>query len=191
MSVLVDNNTRLVVRGITGRRRILTRSCMEYGTNVVAGVTPGKGGQMFEGKVPVFDTVWEARQQAGCNVSVIFVPPRARRMEFSKRSMPVWNFVICITEGIPVMDMMRESANGWRFTPSYWAELPGNHHAGRLQDRDHARLHSQTRKRRRCLSAPEHLPTKQSGSSLRVGTANQPASASAAIRSAGCHISMR
>src|SRR2546423_10287160 len=75
MSVLVDKNTRLVVQGITGSAGgFHARQCMEYGTNVVAGVTPGKGGQMFGGKVPVFATVWEARQQTGCNVSVIFVP---------------------------------------------------------------------------------------------------------------------
>jgi len=64
MSVLVDKNTRLVVQGITGSAGAFhTRQCMDYGTNVVAGVTPGKGGQMFDGKVPVFDTVWEARQK--------------------------------------------------------------------------------------------------------------------------------
>ena len=63
MSVLVDNNTRLVVQGITGSAGAFhTRQCMDYGTNVVAGVTPGKGGQMFDSKVPVFDTVWDARQ---------------------------------------------------------------------------------------------------------------------------------
>src|ERR1700746_4143934 len=75
MSILVDKSTRLVVQGITGSAGAFhTRQCMDYGTNVVAGVTPGKGGQMFYEKVPVFDTVWEARQQTGCNVSVIFVP---------------------------------------------------------------------------------------------------------------------
>src|SRR3979411_1094214 len=75
MAVLVDKDTRLVVQGITGSAGgFHARSCMEYGTNVVAGVTPGKGGQVFDGKVPVFDTVWEARQETGCNVSVIFVP---------------------------------------------------------------------------------------------------------------------
>src|SRR5438045_6672934 len=75
MSVRGDRKTRLLVQGITGGvGGFHARQCMEYGTNVVAGVTPGKGGQMFDGKVPVFDTVWEARQETGCNVSVIFVP---------------------------------------------------------------------------------------------------------------------
>src|SRR4026207_2160141 len=75
MSVLVDKNTRLVVQGITGSAGAFhTRQCMEYGTNVVAGVTPGKGGQKFDDEVPVFDTVAEARRETGCNVSMIFVP---------------------------------------------------------------------------------------------------------------------
>ena len=78
MSVLVDKNTRLVVQGITGSAGAFhTRQCMDYGTNVVAGVTPGKGGQMFDGKVPVFDTAWEARHETGCNASMVFVPAPA------------------------------------------------------------------------------------------------------------------
>ena len=77
MSILVDKNTRLLVQGITGSSGAFhANGCMEYGTNVVAGVTPGKGGLMFEGKVPVFDTVYEARQQTGCNATMIFVPAR-------------------------------------------------------------------------------------------------------------------
>ena len=86
MSVLVDKNTRLVVQGITGTAGAFhTRQCIEYGTNVVAGVTPGKGGQIFDGEVPVFDTVWEARQKTGCNASMVFVP--APPIQSSKRSM--------------------------------------------------------------------------------------------------------
>src|SRR5205823_6986909 len=75
VSILVDKNTRLLVQGITGSAGAFhTRQCIEYGTNVVAGVTPGKGGQMFDDKIPVFDTVWEAKQKTNCNVSMIFVP---------------------------------------------------------------------------------------------------------------------
>ncbi len=93
MSVLVDKNTRLVVQGITGSAGAFhTRQCMDYGTNVVAGVTPGKGGQMFDEKVPVFDTVWEARQKT---------------LEAVDAEVEL---VVCITEGIPVMDMMRVKA---------------------------------------------------------------------------------
>src|SRR5438132_1987923 len=110
MSVLVDKNTRLVVQGITGSAGAFhTRQCMEYGTNVVAGVTPGKGGQIFDEKVPVFDTVWEARQ-TGCNVSVIFVPAPAAADGILEAVDAGLDLVICITEGIPVMDMMRVKA---------------------------------------------------------------------------------
>jgi succinyl-CoA synthetase alpha subunit len=111
MSVLVDKNTRLLVQGITGSvGGFHARQCMEYGTNVVAGVTPGKGGQMFDGKVPVFDTVWEARQKTNCNVSVIFVPAAGAADSILEAVDAGVELVICITEGIPVMDMMRVKA---------------------------------------------------------------------------------
>src|SRR6476619_6569727 len=111
MSVLVDNNTRLVVQGITGKiGGFHARECMEYGTKVVAGVTPGKGGQIFEGKVQVFDTVSEARQQTDCNVSVIFVPAASAADGILEAIDAGIELVICITEGIPVMDMMRVKA---------------------------------------------------------------------------------
>src|SRR5207237_7315392 len=111
MSVLVDKNTRLVVQGITGSAGAFhTEQCIEYGTNVVAGVTPGKGGQMFDGKVPVFDTVWEARQKTNCNVSVIFVPAPGAADSILEAVDAGVELVICITEGIPAMDMMRVKA---------------------------------------------------------------------------------
>ncbi|PYL85724.1 MAG: succinate--CoA ligase subunit alpha [Verrucomicrobia bacterium] len=111
MSVLVDKNTRLLVQGITGSAGAFhTRQCIEYGTNVVAGVTPGKGGQMFDGKVPVFDTVWEARQTTNCNVSMIFVPAAAAADSILEAVGAGVELVVCITEGIPVMDMMRVKA---------------------------------------------------------------------------------
>src|SRR6476469_634592 len=111
MAVLVDKNTRLVVQGITGSAGgFHARQCMEYGTNVVAGVTPGKGGQKFDGKVPVFDTVWEARQETGCNVSVIFVPAAGAADGILEAVDAGVELVICITEGIPVIDMMRVKA---------------------------------------------------------------------------------
>jgi succinyl-CoA synthetase alpha subunit len=80
---------------------------MEYGTNVVAGVTPGKGGQLFDGKVPVFDTVYEARQQTGCNATIIFVPAPFAGDAILEAADAGVELVVCITEGIPVMDMMR------------------------------------------------------------------------------------
>src|SRR5882757_1520885 len=108
MSVLVDKNTRLVVQGITGTAGgFHTRQCMEYGTKVVAGVTPGKGGQMFDEKIPVFDTVWEARQKTGCNASMVFVPAPAAADSILEAADAGVEVIVCITEGIPVMDMMR------------------------------------------------------------------------------------
>src|SRR2546421_2429607 len=111
MSVLVDKNTRLVVQGITGSAGAFhTRQCIEYGTNVVAGVTPGKGGQKFDDKIPVFDTVWEAKQKTNCNVSMIFVPAAFAADSILEAVDADVDLVVCITEGIPVMDMMRVKA---------------------------------------------------------------------------------
>src|SRR6476619_2984048 len=111
MAVLVDKNTRLVVQGITGSAGgFHARPCMEYGTKVVAGVTPVKGGQKCDDKVPVVDTVWEARQQTGCNVSVIFVPAAGAADVILEAVDAGVELVVCITEGIQVMDMMRVKA---------------------------------------------------------------------------------
>jgi succinyl-CoA synthetase alpha subunit len=108
MSILVDKNTRLLVQGITGSSGAFhANGCMEYGTNVVAGVTPGKGGLLFEGKVPVFDTVYEARQQTGCNATMIFVPAAFAADAILEAADAGVELIVCITEGIPVMDMMR------------------------------------------------------------------------------------
>ena len=107
MSVLVDKSTRLVVQGLTGKEGTFhTQQMVEYGTNVVAGVTPGKGGTTHEG-IPVFNTVAEAIKQAGANASVIYVPPSFAAdavMEAADAGIPV---VVCITEGIPTLDMVK------------------------------------------------------------------------------------
>jgi len=111
MSVLVDKDTRLLVQGITGSAGAFhTRQCIEYGTDVVAGVTPGKGGQMFNETIPVFDTVWEAKQKTNCNVSMIFVPAAFAADSILEAVDADLDLVVCITEGIPVMDMMRVKA---------------------------------------------------------------------------------
>jgi succinyl-CoA synthetase alpha subunit len=108
MSVLVDKNTRLVVQGITGKSGAFhTRNCMEYGTNVVAGVTPARGGEKFDDKVPIFDTVHEARQATGCNATMIFVPPEFAADAILEAADAGVELIVCITEGIPVIDMMR------------------------------------------------------------------------------------
>lgn len=108
MSIFIDAGTRLVVQGITGREGAFhTRQMLEYGTAVVAGVTPGKGGQTFENTVPVFDTVADAVRSTGANCSVIYVPPMAAAgaiFEAVDAGIPL---VVCITEGIPVMHMSR------------------------------------------------------------------------------------
>ena len=107
MSVLVDKNTRLIVQGITGREGTFhARGSAEYGTKVVGGVTPGKGGMIHEGW-PVFDTVHKAVEETGANVSLIFVPPPAAAdaiLEANDAGVPL---IICITEGIPINDMVK------------------------------------------------------------------------------------
>jgi succinyl-CoA synthetase alpha subunit len=107
MAILVDDNTRLLVQGITGREGAFhTGRMLESGTRVVAGVTPGKGGQDYEG-VPVFDTVEKAVEKTGANASVIFVPPRFAADAIFESLDGAMSTVCCITEGIPVHDMMR------------------------------------------------------------------------------------
>ena len=108
MSILVDKNTRLLVQGITGKAGgFHAKSCMEYGTNVVAGCTPGRGGETFEGKVPVFNTVSEAREKTGCNATMIFVPAAGAADSILEAADAGVELIVCITEGIPVIDMMR------------------------------------------------------------------------------------
>src|SRR5512133_198218 len=107
MSVFVNKNTRLVVQGITGQEgQFHTRSCIAYGTNVVAGVTPGKGGQKMD-DVPIFNSVKEAREKTGCNASMILVPPPFAADAIMEAADAGVELVVCITEGIPVLDMMR------------------------------------------------------------------------------------
>jgi succinyl-CoA synthetase alpha subunit len=108
MSILVNKQTRLLVQGITGSSGAFhARGCAEYGTNVVAGVTPGKGGQKFDDKIPVFDTVHEARREAGCNATMIFVPAPFAADAILEAADAGVELIVCITEGIPVTDMMR------------------------------------------------------------------------------------
>jgi len=108
VSIFIDKSTRLLVQGITGRDGSFhTKQMIEYGTQVVGGVTPGKGGQKFEDKVPIFNTVAEAVEKTGANTTVIYVPPpfaADAMMEAADAGIP---FIVCITEGVPVLDMTR------------------------------------------------------------------------------------
>jgi succinyl-CoA synthetase alpha subunit len=107
MSILVDKNTRVVTQGITGATgQIHTRACKEYGTQMVAGVVPGKGGTTFEG-IPIFDTVEQARKATGCNASVSYVPPAFAADGILEAVAAGIELVICITEGVPVVDMVK------------------------------------------------------------------------------------
>lgn len=108
MSVLIDKNTRLVVQGITGRDGSFhATQMMEYGTNIVAGVTPGKGGQKFENTVPIFDSVHDAVESAGANTSVIYVRAPFAADAIMEAADAGVDLVVCITEGVPVRDMTR------------------------------------------------------------------------------------
>src|SRR5262245_32497128 len=108
MAILVNSNTRILIQGITGsfgaRHAQLS---LAYGTQVVAGVTPGKGGQLFENKVPIFDTVADAARQTGATASAIFVPPAFAADAILEGVDAGLDLVVCITEGIPVNDMVK------------------------------------------------------------------------------------
>jgi len=108
VSIFIDKNTRLLIQGITGRDGSFhAKQMMQYGTQVVAGVTPGKGGQKFETKVPIFNTVAQAVKETSPNATVIYVPPPFAAdaiMEAADAGIP---FIVAITEGVPVLDMTR------------------------------------------------------------------------------------
>ena len=108
MSVFIDKNTTVIVQGITGRDGSFhTRQMIEYGTRVVAGVTPGKGGQKFDDAVPIFNTVAEAAKETGANTSVIYVPPMYAADAIMEAADAGVTLIVAITEGVPVLDMTR------------------------------------------------------------------------------------
>ncbi len=111
MSILIDENTKVLVQGITGSFGARhAKLSLEYGTKVVAGVTPAKGGQKFENVVPIFDTVGDAVKETGATASAIFVPPAFAADAILEAADAGVELIVCITEGIPVMDMMRVKA---------------------------------------------------------------------------------
>jgi succinyl-CoA synthetase alpha subunit len=108
MGIFIDNDTRVVVQGITGRDGSFhTREMIEYGTNVVAGVTPGKGGQRFDDSIPVFNTMEQAVAETDANASVIYVPAAFASGAIFEAADAGIDLIVCITEGVPVHDMMR------------------------------------------------------------------------------------
>ncbi len=111
MAILVNHDTRLLVQGITGKAGSFhAAACMDYGSEVVAGVTPGRGGDTFRDRVPVFDTVSEAREQTGCNATMIFVPAAFAADSILEAADAGIEVIVAITEGIPVADMIRVKA---------------------------------------------------------------------------------
>src|SRR5437660_3716085 len=121
MSVLVDKSTRLIVQGITGREGTFhAKGCAAYGTQVVGGVTPGKGGSTHEGW-PVFNGVLEARAQTGANATVIFVPPQFAADAIMEAADAELDLIVCITEGIPTLDMVK----AWEFLQNRRSRLIG------------------------------------------------------------------
>ena len=122
MSIFINKDTKLVVQGITGRDGSFhTKQMIDFGTQVVAGVTPGKGGQTFEGKVPVFNTVADAVNATGANTSVIYVPPMFAADAIMEAADAGVAFIVAITEGVPVLDMTRV----WTFVKERGARLLG------------------------------------------------------------------
>ena len=108
MAVLVDKNTRLLCQGITGSAGTFhTRQCIAYGTNVVGGITPGKGGTLFDNQVPIFDTVAAAVAATQANATMIFVPPPFAADAIMEAADAGVALIVCITEGIPVLDMVK------------------------------------------------------------------------------------
>ena len=150
MSIFIDNSTKLLVQGITGRDGSFhTQQMIEYGTKVVGGVTPGKGGQKFDDSVPIFDTVHDCRAATGANTSVIYVPPTFAADAIMEAAAAGMKLIVCITEGVPVLDMTRV----YPFVKEHGARLlgpncPGLITPGESQGRHHSGTYLHTGQRR-------------------------------------------
>ncbi len=158
MAILVNKQTKLIVQGLTGREGTFhAKACAAYGTQVVGGVTPGKGGTTHEGW-PIFNTVQEAVEKTGADTTVIFVPPPFAADAIMEAADAELELIVCITEGIPTLDMVK----AWEFCKSLtadWPELPGNYFVAPLSADDHrgsASFHFQLRYRnpRTRIAAP-------------------------------------
>ena len=146
MSILIDKNTKVICQGFTGKNGTFhSEAAIAYGTKMVGGTSPGKGGTMHLG-LPVFDTVAEARQKTGADASVIYVPPPGAADAICEAIDAEIPLIVCITEGIPVLDMVRvkRSLSGSK-SRLIGPNCPGVMTAGRMQDRHHAGQHLQAR----------------------------------------------
>ena len=144
MSILVNRSTKVICQGFTGKQGSFhSEQCIAYGTQMVGGVTPGRGGQQHLG-LPVFDTAAEAVAKTGATVSMIYVPAAFAADAILEAADAGVELIVCITEGIPVNDMVRVKATLAELPgAAHRSELPGHHHPGRVQDRNHAGIHSQ------------------------------------------------
>jgi succinyl-CoA synthetase alpha subunit len=158
MAILVNKKTRLIVQGLTGREGTFhAKACAAYGTQVMGGVTPGKGGTTHEGW-PIFNTVQDAVEKTGADTTMIFVPPPFAADAIMEAADAELDLIVCITEGIPTLDMVK----AWEFLsharhgqgvgvsaePAFAADRPelSRHHLARqMQDRNYAWIHSQGR----------------------------------------------
>ncbi len=132
MSILIDRETPVIVQGITGKMaRFHTREMLDYGTNVVGGVVPGKGGETVEG-VPVFDTVKQAVRETGASASLVFVPPPFAADSIMEAADGGISYCVCITDGIPAQDMIRVKRYMWRFPKERRMILTGPNCAGTI-----------------------------------------------------------
>ncbi len=172
MSILINKDTRVITQGITGKTgQFHTKMCRDYanGKNCfVAGVNPKKAGEDFEG-IPIYGTVAEAKKQTGATVSVIYVPPPFAAAAIDEAVDAGLDLVICITEGIPVRDMIRTRDRMQRQEDDPpGAQLPGHDHARRDQDRHHAGPHPQEGPHRRGV-ALRHAHLRGRGAAHRAG----------------------
>ena len=149
MSILIDKNTKVICQGFTGKNGTFhSEQAIAYGTKMVGGTSPGKGGTTHL-NLPVFDTVAEAKEKTGCDASVIYVPPAGAADAIAKSIQAEIPLIICITEGIPVADMVKVKRDlcGSK-SRLIGPNCPGVMTAGRVQDRHHARQHLQARQGR-------------------------------------------
>ena len=144
MSILIDKNTKVICQGLTGKNGTFhSEAAIAYGTKMVGGTSPGKGGSTHLG-LPVFDTVAEAKEKTGADASVIYVPPAGAADAICEAIEAEIPLIVCITEGIPVLDMVRvkRSLSGLEVAADR-PELPRRDDRRRMQDRHHARQHLQ------------------------------------------------